>query len=234
MLRRLLTCAAAALAMSLGMTAAAGAAVINFDTHTTYTSAGTSFAEGGMTFQGYELYFVPPDSMMTTPSAFDSTITTPIMATWYEPLTMQLASGAAFDLQTISMGLGWYNLPGGDSETITGAKANCTDDGSGSCTVSDTFQVGYSFQTYSLTPDFTGLSSVTFGAMTTQITTDQDGAPFPYSGWIGYDNITFTSPGEVGEPAPEPAAWSLLILGFAAVGGLMRGRRRAPALARAA
>ncbi|QDZ08976.1 PEP-CTERM sorting domain-containing protein [Sphingomonas panacisoli] len=29
-------------------------------------------------------------------------------------------------------------------------------------------------------------------------------------------------------PVPEPATWSLMILGFGAVGGVMRHRRRSP------
>ena len=234
MLRRLLTSATAALAMSLGASTAASAAVINFDTHTTYTGAGTSFAEGGMNFGGLELYFIPPDWMIPSgPSTFDSPIGTPVLAASTEPLIITLTSGAPFSLQSVDMGLGWYNLPDGDSETIVGTLANCTPAGPDDlhCQVSDTFHVGFSFKTYDLTPDFSGLSSVTFEPMTTQ---DFNG--FAGSGWIGYDNITFNSPGEVGEPvaAPEPAAWSLMILGFAAVGGLMRRRRRAAGLVRAA
>ena len=228
MFRRLLTNAAAALAIGLGVTTAADAAVINFNSDTTYTAA-TWISEGGMTFSGYELYLIPPDWALANPSTYNSPLTSPILATWLAPMTMSLTSGAAFDLQSIDMGLGWWNLPGGDTETITGTRANCVDDGTGNCTVTQTFNVGYTFQTYALSADFTGLSSVTFGAMTTQV--NEYG---PYSGWIGYDNINFSSPGEIGEPIPEPAAWSLMILGFGALGGLLRGRRRMTAFRLAA
>ncbi|HEX3365116.1 PEPxxWA-CTERM sorting domain-containing protein [Phenylobacterium sp.] len=221
MFKRALAVAAATMAIGLGASSAAGAAVINFNSHTTYTAAGTSFSEGGMNFWGLELFFIPPDGMMPSPSTFDSTVTTPIMAASTEPVTMSLVSGAPFDLQSVDMGLGWYNLPGGDTETITGTKANCTDDGSGNCLVQDAFHVGYGFTTYTLSADFTDLSSVSFGAMT-----PQDFGGFTGSGWVGSDNITFSSPGEVGEPVPEPASWGLMILGFGAIGGLLRGRRR--------
>lgn len=230
-LGRLLKSPAAALAIGLSATAAAHGAVINFNSHTTYTGAGTSFQEGGMTFWGLELLFIPPDWMMGAPSAFGSTITTPIMAASGEPVTMALTSGAAFDLQSIDMGLGWFSLPGGDYETITGTLANCTSAGPGDhhCEVSDSFFVDYSFKTYSLTSDFTGLSSVTFQSLT-----PQDFNGFISSGWIGYDNINFTAPGEMGEAVPEPASWALMIAGLGAVGGLLRGRRRGAAFARAA
>jgi hypothetical protein len=51
--------------------------------------------------------------------------------------------------------------------------------------------------------------------------------------FIGIDNVRF---GQVAIPAPpggvpEPAAWAMLVLGFATIGGLLRTRARRPAAA---
>jgi len=225
MLKQFWTGATLALIASL-CAGGASAAVVNFNGDTTYTAVGDDWAEGGLSFSGGEIYLIPPDTMLSSPSTFNSFHATSILATNTDPLLMTLTGGGAFSLQSVDLGLGWWNNPDPgftDTETVTGQKANCVSN----CTVTDSFTVGYSFLTYSLTSDFTGLSSVSFAPLTTQSTTDSNGDPISYSGWLGFDNITFTAPGVVGEGTPEPAAWALMIMGFGGVGAVMRRNRRA-------
>lgn len=50
-----------------------------------------------------------------------------------------------------------------------------------------------------------------------------------YSDIIGIDDFTIAGPGALGpSPIPEPAVWSLMIVGFGLIGSVLRSRERSP------
>jgi PEP-CTERM motif len=223
---RKFTAAAVALA-SLALAQAAQAGTVNFEDrvfadHDTYQTEANSFTEQGLNFGGLQFYFIPSDNpAVTFPTNYSSTF----METAIEPVTMSLVGGGAFNLLSLDLGLGQYNQGSSDSVTISGTKANC----SANCAVSTMLTVTDAFQSFSLA-GFTGLSSISVGAQQFS----NPGALFPPqadSGYLAFDDISYTA---VGAPVPEPAAWALMIVGLGAAGGLIRGRRRALALAAAA
>jgi hypothetical protein len=243
MLKRLWTGAAVGLAASLSLATAVRADVVTFNSITSEMVFSDTWDHGGLSFSGYQFWILPPDYVLANPSTFPSPVTSTVMSTYIEPMTMTLTAGGAFDFNSISTALGWFNNPAPDftdTETVTGHKAGCVGD---DCTVQTSFSVGYSFQNH-VFDNFTDLDSVTFGALTQQFTPPPPfgGDPIPYTGFIGFDDITVSAPGSngtgsvgVGEPpggpVPEPAAWSLLIAGFAGVGAMLRRGRRSAATA---
>jgi hypothetical protein len=228
MLRQVFTVATVALA-SLSLAQAARAGVVNFEDRVfadpdTYQTEANNFTEQGLNFGGLQFYFIPKDNpSVSFPTGYGSAF----METAIEPVVMSLAGGGAFDLLSVDLGLGDYNQSNSDSVAVTGTKANCVSN----CSVSTVLTVTNLFQSFTLS-GFTGLSTISFGAQEFS----NPLAPFPPmqqdTGYLAFDNVNFAA--GAGAAAPEPAAWSLMILGFAAVGGLMRGHRRAVALARAA
>jgi PEP-CTERM motif len=231
MFMRAFTAVTVALA-SLVLAQAAQAAqpnVVNFEDRSftgpdTYLTEANNFSEQGLSFTGLQFYFIPKNNPdVTFPTSYGSTF----METAIEPVGMTLAGGGAFNLLSLDLGLGDFNQGSTDTVTISGIKANCATD----CTVSEDLTVTNVFQTFTL-DGFTGLSSISVGAQEFS----NPNAPFPPqadSGYLAFDDITFTA--DTGAAAvPEPASWALMILGFAAAGGLLRGRRRALALTAAA
>lgn len=193
--------------IGLGAADTAQASVVTFDSHSSIEMYPNAFDEGGLHFEGYEAWFFGPGFE----DGFPTALATPIMETWIEPLVITRAGGGVFDLQSLALALGQYNptTPGfHDTTTVVGQFAS-----GGSITAQ--LSVGYGFQTYALS-GFTGLSSVTFGTLSPQTTVDG----FVYSGFLAFDDITYA-----GAPVPEPAAWTMMILGFAGLGGLLRRRR---------
>jgi hypothetical protein len=216
MFRRALTAVTVALA-SLALAQAAHAGVVNFEDRTfsdpdSYQTEANSFTEQGLNFGGLQFYFIPKNNPdVTFPTSYGSTF----METAVEPVVLSLAGGGAFDLTSLDLGLGDFNQSNSDTVAVTGTKANCVSD----CTISALLTVTNVFQTFALT-GFSDLASISFGAQQFS----NPNAPFPPhtdSGYLAFDNITFSA------TVPEPASWALLILGFGAVGGLLRGRRRA-------
>jgi hypothetical protein len=237
MSKRILTGALVGLAASLGLSTAVRAAVVNFNDITTEMVFSDSWDHSGLSFSGYQFWLLPPDFLMDNPSTFPTHVDSTVMATWIEPMVMTMTGGQTFDFNSVATGLGWYNLhplddpqfPNWtDTETVTGHRAGCVGPFA-ECNVATSFQVGYQMQNHVL-EGFTGLDAVTFGTMTPQVTTDLDGNPFPYTGFIGFDDLNVTAPGFVGDPVPEPASWGLMIAGFAGAGALLRRSRRQAAL----
>jgi hypothetical protein len=228
MFKRAFTAVTVVLA-SLALAQAAQAAqpsIVNFEDRVfsgpdTYQVEANNFVEQGLSFTGFQFYFIPKDnSAINYPTSYGSTF----METAVEPVGMTLAGGGAFDLDSLALGLGNYNDNASDQVTITGIKANCVTD----CTVSQVLTVTEIFQPFTLV-GFTGLSSVSVGQQVSN-----SGAQFPPqadSGYLAFDDITFTP--DAGA-VPEPASWALMIVGFGAAGGLLRSRRRALALTAAA
>ncbi|THD57231.1 PEP-CTERM sorting domain-containing protein [Phenylobacterium sp.] len=212
---------------SLALAQAAQAGTVNFEDRVfadsdTYQTEANNFTEQGLNFGGLQFYFIPnanPD--VTFPTNYSSTF----METAIEPVVMSLVGGGAFNLLSLDLGLGQYNQGSSDSVTVSGTKANCAV----ACTVSTVLTVTDVFQSFSLS-GFTGLSSISVGAQQFS----NPSAPFPPqtdSGYLAFDDISYAA---VGAPAPEPAAWALMIVGLGAAGGLIRGRRRSLARASAA
>ena len=210
--------AGVALAAALGMGAAgeAAAAVVTFDSHTPppgadYTTEPNAFDDGGLHFEGGQFYFIPP-ALVSLPTPQASIF----METALEPVVISRAGGGVFDLLSIMLGLGEYNSAAAlDRVTVTGTRTGAC---GGACTVSADLQVGYGFTTFDLT-GFTGLSSVSFGV---QQTPGQGGQYADDTGYLAFDNVRYAV---AGAAVPEPAGWSMLILGFAGLGALLRRRR---------
>jgi hypothetical protein len=219
MFRRAFTAIAVALA-SLAFAQAAQAGVVNFEDRVfsdpdSYQTQPNAFTEQGLNFGGLQFYFIPKNNPdVTFPTSYDSTF----METAVEPVVVSLAGGGAFDMLSLDLGLGDYNQSSSDTVAVTGTKANCATD----CTVSTVLTVTNVFQTFSLT-GFSDLASISFGA---QQFSNPDALfpPHADSGYLAFDNISFSA------AVPEPASWGLMILGFGAIGGLLRGRRLAAAL----
>lgn len=94
------------------------------------------------------------------------------------------------------------------SLTVTGVLGDLS-------TVSTSFDVDSTYDSYVLDTSFSGLRSITFAEATI--------AEFLDYG-IGLDNIAF----DLATPVPEPATWVLLIAGFGLIGGAMRRGRLLP------
>lgn len=226
MLKRALTGAVAGLAASLSLATAVRADVVTFDDRTfpgpdTYLTEANHFDEQGLHFEGMQFYFIPagnPD--VSFPTGYASTF----METAQEPVVVSLTGGGVFSFLSLSLGLGDFNMGDADAVSVVGTKANCSQD----CTVSTTLTVTSVFQTYALT-GFNGLSQISFGQ---QQLAAQLFPPGPDSGYLAFDDLSVAAGN--GGAIPEPAAWSLMIVGFAGVGAMIRRGRRSAALATAA
>ena len=116
-------------------------------------------------------------------------------------MTMAKVGGGTFDVSQFDAGLSYYTNETSFLATLTGHIF-------GGGTVTDTFTVGDGFATYAF-GDLTDLTSLDWTA--------------PADGYIAVDNIGTNIPGGV----PEPATWSMMLLGVALIGGglrVMRGR----------
>lgn len=220
MSKGLLTCALVGLAASLSLATAVRADVVTFDDRifsdpNTYQTEANQFDEQGLRFQGMQFYFIPAGNpVVVFPTGYASTF----METAQEPVIVSLTGGGAFDFLSLSLGLGDFNTGGADTVSVEGLKANCSQN----CTVSTTLTVSGVFQTFALS-GFTGLSQISFGQ---QQLAAQLFPPGPDSGYLAFDNLAFTA--AAGAAVPEPAAWALMIAGFAGAGAMIRRRRRSP------
>ena len=240
--RRVLSGAAAGLT-GLCLAVGAQAATANFDdidfAPNSYGWFVNQFSDGGLVFTddafaiapaGHSLPFPSQSQFMEIGSSID------------EALTISLAGGGAFDLQSFWMGLGAWNdqaMGGHDLVTLTGQKAaNCQFD----CTdPTITVPVGYQWTIFDLS-GFTGLSSLTISQQVYTLdglpTTDPTLGGATDAGWLAFDNFDYTADptgglGRDGGPAagvsmlavPEPAAWALMIVGFGLAGSALRRRR---------
>ena len=127
--------------------------------------------------------------------------------------TLTQANGNAFSLNAFDYATFTYYL--GDAATaltLTGTLL-------GGGTVSQTFApLAGAFQTFSVLPTFTGVTSVRFDAA-------------GFHNRSAYDNIVVNATAAV----PEPASWALMILGFGVTGFALRRRSAgAPRVAYAA
>lgn len=221
MLKRLTTGAVVGLAISLSLAQRVQAGVVNFNSHTDVGTAANRFDEQGLHFEGFQFFFIQAGNPVAVqPLGYDSVF----LETALEPLVISLTAGGAFDFQSLRLGLGDFNLGTLDIVTLTGTKAGCVT----GCTVSADLQVGPGFKSFTL-DGFTGLSSLSIGQ---QMTLDANGLPMSDIGFLAFDDLSVAAPG-VGEPVPEPAAWSLMIAGFVGVGAMIRHRRRSHVLATA-
>jgi len=211
MSKRILTSVAAA-AASLAVAQTAQAGVVDFEDRifvdpSNLQTEANHFDEQGLHFEGLQFFFIPagnPDVIL--PTAYSSTF----METALEPVVISRTGGGVFDFLSIALGLGDFNAGASDNVLVTGTKANCVTD----CTVTANLTVTNAFQTFSLA-GFAGLSSVSFGMPTSGGDAD--------SGYLAFDNLSTRAPGEV----PEPATWAMMLLGFGALGAVMRRRRAA-------
>ncbi|CAM3096095.1 hypothetical protein SPAN111604_03495 [Sphingomonas antarctica] len=118
------------------------------------------------------------------------------------PVTMATVDGSHFNATSIDAGLGSYFTPGqAYSIMLSGTRA----DGS---QVTQALDVTDTFSTYAL-HNFDNLVSLQFG---------HPGGGFYFT----FDNLA-VSPFSA---TPEPAAWAMMLVGFGAMGGAMRRRKR--------
>ena len=134
-------------------------------------------------------------------------------------LTITRQGGGAFDLNSADFTLSWYTLALGnvgfdpltsllsDTITVTGQ--------TGGGPVIQNLTLGQGYQTYNL--GLTGVTSV-------QVTANASG-----TGYWGMDNLQGRNFGAV----PEPAAWTLMLVGFGGLGASLRMARRRSAKAAA-
>ncbi len=222
MLKRFVTGAVLALAAGLCATAATAAVthVVDFEDQVfnaglfpdTFNTKSNQFTEQGLRFGGEQFYFMPAGNpSVTSPASFASTF----MEEGLEPVVFGRPNGAAFDLLSLDLALGMFNLDALDSVTITGAGA-CAP----ACVT--TISVGNGgFSHFDLT-GFTGLTSVTVGMPVR----NQAGSPAD-NGYLAFDNITFATRGT---NVPEPGVWLLMIGGLLASGYMLRRARQLAAV----
>jgi hypothetical protein len=218
MLKRLVTCAAVAATASLALAGTANAAFVTFD-DIAFSPDPILGSYGGLPTvnnfadQGLNLYsgqaFVIPKELSPDPTVFPTAFSSNFWETYGEDVIITRAGppGGLFDLQSFSLGLG----VGLDGEPTTDTVHVSWIRGGGcaiGCSGGEDLDLGLGFQTYSFT-GLTDLASFTLG--TTNVVR-----------FTALDDINF-SVGVV----PEPAAWTLMIAGFAGLGAMLRRRRHA-------
>jgi hypothetical protein len=258
-MRKLLSIGAmSALVAALCVAQSARADIVTFndipnDPGTLYADRHNHLYDGGLHFQEREL-IVMPVNLDPHPTGQASRFMEAGNYSDVEPITFAAYTGAidpmsgatndvAFNLWYLKIGLGDGNLGASDMVTIRGTSAvGCVDH----CNPTMQIAVTPHFQLISL-KNFTDLLSVTIDQ---QVVTDSRivsnifGDPLVVGGdgtidggWLGFDDITYTTfggPGDLRPDAPspvplanvpEPSAWALMILGFGGVGALMRRNR---------
>lgn len=211
MFKRFLTGAALALAAGLGMAAPASAGVVTFgDEHSFSCDAGAPVDHQGLTFAmtWYRCYYTPADS-----ADFPTPLTSAVMGVGYVDTFFSATDGGVFDLNRLSLAFGPVDDPDllSDTTTITGYL-----DGGG--TVSADLTVGYGFQSYHL--NWHGLTGVNVSHLS------QTGPDADMREYLAFDNIHFAEPGNPDTGVPEPAVWTMLLLGFATSGLMLRRARQ--------
>lgn len=180
-------------------------------------------------------------------------LTSNVFGTAFEPMVMSTISGDNFDLQSLDLALGPFNPPKvPQTEILTGTFAD-------SSTASLSFKVGYfPFKTFNV--GWTGLTSVSFAPLADsgylgfdniRYSTGPGGpAVVDYedrtAGELVVDDLKTggmdfkilwgvvygpKNPLDFPIPVPEPATWSMLLLGFFGAGALIRRGRRQGVLA---
>jgi hypothetical protein len=226
MTRRLLTGALAGLAASLSLATAVRAGVVTFDDRVFTPDPigglyGAQETANGFTEQGLRFYtnegFVIPTQLSCDPGApgcdavFPTTFTSNFWETFGEDVVITAADGGLFDFQSLRLGLG-VGYPGEPETDIVHMSWIKNGDTFGQDL---TLGLGFGLNTFS---DLTGVSSVTIG-------------PTRVLRYLVFDDVTF---GANGGAIPEPAAWTMMIAGFAGVGAMIRRGRRGLARADAA
>jgi hypothetical protein len=217
-----------ALAVSLCVAQGAHATTVGFEdvavTPQPYQHNTNNFFDGGLHFKDNEIDVIGAGGSQLPAGDLTQFIYAGAGVETPEPLSVFLddgGKGGAFNLWSLQMGLGDWNDDASDSVTITGKKAaDCT----GDCgDVTMTFTVGDAFSPFSLR-GFTDLSEVIIGP---QMTLDANGKPIGVDeGWLGLDNMVYTTGSEGPPGVPEPAAWTLMIAGFGGIGASLRRHRR--------
>jgi len=192
-------------AILLGSTALPAQAVV-----LTFNGEGDQY-QSLITSGGYDFAFTASGwglvngDFLATPGENVTNGTSRIMFSGGSPgrVLMTKQGGGLFSLSGLDIATAFLRTQGG--LTITGTFANAT-------TVVQSFDIGPSYQTVGL-GGFTNLVSVEFAESTNT----------SFRGYgVGIDNLVIDQAGGV----PEPAAWAMLIAGFAVVGGALRRSRR--------
>jgi hypothetical protein len=210
MLKRFLTCAAAAICLTAMAGGAHAATVVDFEnvdlSGPSSPSCATNTVHNKTLSIGvaYGCFYGPTD-----PADFPSALTSNVMAaSVWDGETIDIThTGGAYDLLSFDLALGPYPADSlTDSTTVTGYHTDGTT----------------SVASFLLTPNFAhfelgweDLKKVSFSQ------------PAGGSVYIGFDNITYSS------AVPETATWVMLLAGFAGMGAMIRRARRLPARATA-
>lgn len=204
--------AAVALAVVAGFGAAssASAGVVTFSDAAAFSCGiNVSASYGGMTFapNWYACFYSP-----TQPMDFPSPLTSTVMAVGYSDIMLTTDDNSPFSLNSVDLAYGPsfdYEPPRplSDTTTVTGYLA-------GGGTLTAVIDVSDGFHRYHFGSDWTNLAAVNFSALAVS------------SQYLGFDNIAYN-----GGPIPEPAAWTLMILGFGGMGAMLRSARRKAAAA---
>lgn len=226
MLKRVL--AGAALAVSLCIGGAASAGVVDFNDVVFKPDpiggligaipTANGFDHQGLHFYSAEGFFVPPGLPVDAdhPPAFPTPYSSAFWETYGEDVVITRAAGGLFDFTSLKLGLGvgLDGEPTTDTILVSWVKGGaCVV----ACTGNQTLDLGLGFSTFDF-PELKDLSSITFG-------------PTSVVRYLAFDDINVVAPGVGGHGAiPEPDVWTMLILGFGAVGAMLRRGRRAAIL----
>jgi hypothetical protein len=208
---------AIALAAGLGLGQAARAGMVTFDDRVYQPDPilhlfGEEPFANGFDEQGLHFFtgqsFIVPAQLDGEPGIFPTAFTSNFWQASGEDVVITRTGGGTCDFGSLSLGhgVGLDDEPGADTIHVSWTKGpDCL----AGCTGSQDIAVGLGFspQVFGLAD----LSSITFSSPNVVR-------------FLAFDDIATSA------PVPEPSAWTLLILGFGAMGAAMRrGRRRAAA-----
>jgi hypothetical protein len=179
----------------------------------TYNTIANNWNEQGLHFEGGQYYFVPAVNDQALPVVHNSTFLEGAL----ETAVISRPNGALFDLLSLDLALGSWNIGDLDSVVIAGQ---------GACapTCQTTAQIDdQGFTHFDLT-GFTGLTSFTVG-MPKYL--DGNGDLQWDTGYLAFDNITVQT---TGLSIPEPAEWLLMLGGLGACGYMLRRARQLAAV----
>jgi hypothetical protein len=217
MLRRLATGALVGLAASLSLATAVRAATVTFDDRIftpdpikgTYGAQPTAngFTEQGLNFYTNEAFVIPKElscavADLSCVAVFPTTFSSNFWETYGEDVVITAPDGGLFDFTSLNIGLG-LGYPGEPDQDIV--KLSWVKDGA-SHSQDLLIGLGLGFHQFD---GLTGVTSVTIGPTTVQR-------------YLAFDNVNFVNDSAI----PEPAAWGLMLTGFAGVGAMMRRSRR--------